>query len=202
MHISSSVFNQSHNSLQLEGAIVKKAVFIRNQKSNCENARKKSINNHNHLIYWLFSTYSHTAKSPPSAKENCFLICDICKSIFIYINLGLNSKINKLKGETWKKTTKNPHRMFVCVSISIFAQISLWSAYSCLQTLEWTCTGKSITGFDENQTASYNDCHCQQPLLMATIMSPLYCWFLEVAMLFIALFSCIRPHHFSDLNPF
>lgn len=156
MHISSSVFNQSHNSLhlQLEGAVVKKAVFIRNQKSNCENARKKSINiNHNHLIYWLFSTYSHS-KSPPSAKENCFLICDICKSIFIYINLGLNSKINKLKGETWKKTTKNPHRMFVCVSISIFAQISLWSVYSCLQTLEWTCTGKSITGFDETVTAS------------------------------------------------
>lgn len=200
MHISSSVFNQSHNSLQLEGAIVKKAVFIRNQKSNCENARKKSINNHNHLIYWLFSTYSHTAKSPPSAKENCFLICDICKSIFIYINLGLNSKINKLKGETWKnkKPTQN-----VCLCIHIhFAQISLWSVYSCLQTLEWTCTGKSITGFDENQTASYNDCHCQQPLLMATVMSPLYCWFLEVPMLFITLFSCIRPHHFSDLNPF
>lgn len=107
MHISSSVFNQSHNSLhlQLEGAVVKKAVFIRNQKSNCENARKKSINNHNHLIYWLFSTYSHS-KSPPSAKENCFLICDICKSIFIYINLGLNSKINKLKGKTWKKKKK------------------------------------------------------------------------------------------------
>lgn len=114
MHISSSVFNQSHNSLQLEGAIVKKAVFIRNQKSNCENARKKSINNHNHLIYWLFSTYSHTAKSPPSAKENCFLICDICKSIFIYINLGLNSKINKLKGETWKK--KKPTQN-VCLCI-------------------------------------------------------------------------------------
>lgn len=118
MHISSTVFNQSHNSLQLEGAIVKKAVFIRNQKSNCENARKKSINNHNHLIYWLFSTYSHTAKSPPSAKENCFLICDICKSIFIYINLGLNSKINKLKGETWKKKEKKTHTE--CLSVYPF----------------------------------------------------------------------------------
>lgn len=32
-------------------------------------------------------------------KENCFLICDICKLIFIYINLGFNFKINKLKGE-------------------------------------------------------------------------------------------------------
>lgn len=39
-------------------------------------------------------------------KENCFLICDICKLIFIYINLGFNFKINKLKGEIWKKKKK------------------------------------------------------------------------------------------------